>query len=256
VAEPTSGADAPSRTAADWVADLCVYAPIGFILDAHKYVPEFAERGRSQVAMARFVGKFAVGRLEKVLGPVLEGTNGPLRSLLDGLGLRVEPAAPDGAGPAVPVGPPPGPVAETEPGIGTEAVDEAPGAAAPAASTPATATRQPSSGRSATSSRRAPASRSSRAQVKPRSPAAAAPSAAAVADLPEATAAADPGPVAVPVEAELAIPQYSTLAASQVVPRLASLDVHELAAIRRFEPDHRGRRTILNRVDQLLARSS
>ena len=54
------------------------------------------------------------------------------------------------------------------------------------------------------------------------------------------------------VKAQLAIADYDSLAASQVVPRLASLDVAELAAVRAYEAAHRGRRTILNRVDQLL----
>jgi hypothetical protein len=57
---------------------------------------------------------------------------------------------------------------------------------------------------------------------------------------------------AVPSAAQLAIADYDSLAASQVVPRLASLDVDELAAVKAYESAKRGRRTILNRVDQLL----
>ena len=51
--------------------------------------------------------------------------------------------------------------------------------------------------------------------------------------------------------AELAIPEYDSLAASQVVPRLAGLSTSELEAVRVYESDHRGRRTILARIDQL-----
>lgn len=59
-------------------------------------------------------------------------------------------------------------------------------------------------------------------------------------------------PSDVPAAAQLAIADYDSLAASQVVPRLASLDVDELAAVGAYERAHRGRRTILNRVEQLL----
>ena len=50
---------------------------------------------------------------------------------------------------------------------------------------------------------------------------------------------------------DLAIPGYATLAASQVVSRLDSLNSAELAAVRAYEQEHRGRRTILARIDQL-----
>jgi hypothetical protein len=53
--------------------------------------------------------------------------------------------------------------------------------------------------------------------------------------------------------AELAIPDYDSLSASQVVPRLAGLSSDELEAVRAYEAAHRGRKTILNRVDQLQA---
>ena len=51
----------------------------------------------------------------------------------------------------------------------------------------------------------------------------------------------------------LAIPDYDTLSASQVVRRLDGLGPDELDAVRRHEAAGRMRRTILHRVDQLLA---
>jgi hypothetical protein len=57
-----------------------------------------------------------------------------------------------------------------------------------------------------------------------------------------------------PDASALGIPDYDSLAASQVVPRLAALTSEELAAVRAYEVAHRGRRTILSRVDQLLGR--
>jgi hypothetical protein len=66
-----------------------------------------------------------------------------------------------------------------------------------------------------------------------------------------ATAApsAPTGPV--PASGELAIPGYDSLSASQVVQRLAGLSQDELTAVGDYERAHRGRRTILNRIDQL-----
>lgn len=54
---------------------------------------------------------------------------------------------------------------------------------------------------------------------------------------------------------QLAIPGYDTLSASQVVQRLDGLSPVELVAVRDHEASHRHRRTILHRVDQLLASS-
>jgi hypothetical protein len=65
-----------------------------------------------------------------------------------------------------------------------------------------------------------------------------------------------PEPAAPATAAALAIPEYDSLAASQVVPRLSGLSHDELSAVRSYEAAHRGRRTILGRADQLLARSS
>ena len=49
------------------------------------------------------------------------------------------------------------------------------------------------------------------------------------------------------------IDDYESLAASQVVDRLPTLRPDELEAVRTFEAGHRGRRTILGKIDQLLA---
>ncbi len=50
----------------------------------------------------------------------------------------------------------------------------------------------------------------------------------------------------------LGIPGYDSLSASQVVHRLGGLLPAELEAVRQHEVAHRHRRTILNRVEQLL----
>jgi hypothetical protein len=49
----------------------------------------------------------------------------------------------------------------------------------------------------------------------------------------------------------LVIPDYDELSASQVVERLDGLSASDLAAVRAYEEAHRGRRTILFKIDQL-----
>lgn len=55
----------------------------------------------------------------------------------------------------------------------------------------------------------------------------------------------------VPAETDLALPGYSSLSASQVVGRLSALSSDELAAIALYERAHRGRRTVLGKIEQL-----
>jgi len=54
-----------------------------------------------------------------------------------------------------------------------------------------------------------------------------------------------------PAAAALAIPDYDSLSASQVVPRLEGLSAEELASVESYEAQHRGRKTILNKIAQL-----
>jgi hypothetical protein len=56
-----------------------------------------------------------------------------------------------------------------------------------------------------------------------------------------------------PVLTDLPLHGYESLAASHVVARLERLTLGELEQIRDFEVAHRGRRTILGKIDQLLA---
>lgn len=71
---------------------------------------------------------------------------------------------------------------------------------------------------------------------------------------PEPTRRATPNRVNgnVPPVSTLSIPGFDTLSASQVVQRLDGLSREELVSVRAYETSTRGRRTILNRVDQLL----
>lgn len=65
--------------------------------------------------------------------------------------------------------------------------------------------------------------------------------------VPDGTGAADG------LREDLPIEDYESLASSQVVDRLPTLTPEELLAVQTFETAHRGRRTVLGRVEQLLA---
>lgn len=78
-------------------------------------------------------------------------------------------------------------------------------------------------------------------------------SASGRATVPEPTAApaAAPAPHQQTSAVDLSIPDYDSLSASQVLPRLSSLSISELAAVRTYEEAHRGRKTILHKIAQL-----
>ena len=64
---------------------------------------------------------------------------------------------------------------------------------------------------------------------------------------------ASDGPASADGDADdLPIEAYESLAASHVVARLEALSPSELQQIRQFEAAHRGRRTVLGKIDQLL----
>jgi hypothetical protein len=57
-ARVSDGDDAKSPI--EHLLDACVYAPIGFALEARSLLPRFVDRGRNQIVLARVVGKYAV----------------------------------------------------------------------------------------------------------------------------------------------------------------------------------------------------
>lgn len=78
----------------------------------------------------------------------------------------------------------------------------------------------------------------------------------AQASAPQAPATQATVITATTVAADLPIDQYDELSASQVLGRLTHLDVEELNAVYRYESEHRRRRTVLGRVEQLRSAGS
>ena len=166
-----------AKTPLEHMLDVCVYAPLGFALEARSLLPKFVDRGRNQVVLARVVGKYAVRK----------GTSCDRGCARTGAGAGARGATARGRG-----------------------------------------TRR-------TSLRRTAAHPTARTARRRRSE--------ATEPAPRPTSTIDP--------ATLAIPDYDALSASQVVPRLESLTTDELEAVRAYESDTRGRKTILNKVAQL-----
>ena len=202
----------PIEDAVDQALSTFVYAPIGLLFDGPARFPKLVRNGRNQVTNARMRGQFAVQMGRTEVEKRASGLDGPVVDLLRGLGVID--------------GPPPGPTPTPAPAV--PVVPEKPAQStgkqgsskAPAAKKPAT--KKASAGKAG-------------AKKKPATKKAATKNAA-----PAHTAASLP------------ITDYDSLSARQVVSRLQGLSTGELEAVRSYEAATRGRKTILNRVQQLL----
>ncbi len=82
--------------------ELFVYAPLGFALEVRSLLPRFVERGRGQVALARLIGRYAVGQGSTAAGGLAAQVTDQAQGVLRLVGIGV----PGGAG--VPPAPRPG----------------------------------------------------------------------------------------------------------------------------------------------------
>ena len=227
---PASGAE---RSPLDRAIDLLVYAPLGLALAARDELPKLIAKGRQetqgQVAMARVVGRFAVGRGQKEASRLLREASGRLA----GLGLVPDPGRAAKPGPAA------GGAAESqgrsaEPSAESQGRAAAPGPSSMPSAEPSADQSSATQGRAASApGRTAPAATEPEPAARPEgAPSAAEPSAGSVPD-------------------GLAIPGYDSLSAPHVVQRLDGLSAEELESVRAYEASHRGRKTILSRIAQL-----
>lgn len=221
--EPDAGQDPVER-----ILDLCVFAPLGFVTDASRVIPELAERGRQQATMARMVGQFAVTWGNAKVQEAVSQAQEQAVEVLQRLGVASPEPVP---APGAPV--PDAPVAE-EPPESDEGTDGAEPDVDPLG----------------------PHAEPSLLEPPEPAPSVDEPELVDIVDdvwlVEDGPTVASTGPMSDPVEAaRLAIPDYDNLSASQVVPRLDGLTPAELDAVFRYERGHRHRRTILNRVAQL-----
>ncbi|WP_208028567.1 hypothetical protein [Rhabdothermincola sediminis] len=99
-----------ARSPVETALEYCVYAPLGFGLEARSLLPRFVDRGRNQIVLARVIGKYAIRKGSEAAEGLLGPAGAPAMSLLRGLGLlppEPSPPPPDSATtvPAAPAGP-------------------------------------------------------------------------------------------------------------------------------------------------------
>ena len=115
--------------------DVLLYAPLGLVFSARELLPTLAEKGRSQLGMAKMIGQFATQQgqkeAEKRLGAVREQAMATLEQIAGG-GAKTNGStpAPTAAAPA----PAPAKAAAPAPEVAT--ADEVKAAAASAVATP------------------------------------------------------------------------------------------------------------------------
>lgn len=207
--------------------ELVVFGPAGLAVTVVEEFPKLVDKGRhrveGQVHTARLVGQFALQMGRRQVEQALERLGAEA-------GARVGGAAP-------PTSPP-----------GHRVPRPAPPDAGPAGPSDATTTPAPDRGGAEVA---APGSRGSDV---PGPGAGAAdvpgPSGPLARTVPGGAAGNGRGPEHAP---SLAIPGYDSLSASQVVQRLEGLSAPELEDVRAHEAAHRQRRTILHRIEQLMA---
>jgi hypothetical protein len=75
--------------------ELFVYAPLGLALDARQLLPRCIDRGRSQVALARVVGRYAVRRGSRRATTYLGHSQTQVSAVLHALGIAGDEPAPE-----------------------------------------------------------------------------------------------------------------------------------------------------------------
>ena len=252
-APPIVGQDAPvTRQQPSSPLESLIDVVTELVGEVSSVMPRLVDRSREQLAIA-------IGLAERLPCFGGNGSNRPtgVEEEVPTLRLVETSAEPDPVGETVIVRTVPAPAKRANP-------KSVPSKSTATKSTAAksTATKRPAStspARKSTTTRTTAASNSTtrKATPKPAAPRAAkAPTRGASAKTSPTRAAAAQAPSSVSAAigaADRAIPDYDGLAASQVIPRLDSLSVSELEAIRVHEAANRSRRTILSRIAQIQA---
>ncbi|MGZ4692476.1 MAG: hypothetical protein ACXWA3_02515 [Acidimicrobiales bacterium] len=86
----SAGRGARPKSPVDQWFEVFVYAPLGFALDARQLFPKFVDRGRSQVVLARVIGKYAVKHGSTIAGDRLGQSQSQIAAVLQTLGWLPE----------------------------------------------------------------------------------------------------------------------------------------------------------------------
>lgn len=136
--------DHPPKSPVEHAVETLVYAPIGLLFDGASLLPQLVEKGRSQVTMAKMIGRFAVeqGRTEatKAAAKLQDQAAGVLDFI--GGGITSMPAA-DEAPPAPRTRPAARPHTPAKPGAARAAARKVAGVAGDGATANAKAAARP-----------------------------------------------------------------------------------------------------------------
>ena len=77
----------PLEQAIDQAMDAFVYAPLGLLFEGPELFPKLAEKGRTQVQVARMMGQMAVQMGQTEAEKRMARTQGPVREALSALGV-------------------------------------------------------------------------------------------------------------------------------------------------------------------------
>ncbi len=86
-------ADDDGTDPVEQLLDLFVYIPIGIALEAREQLPKLAERGRSQVAIARVLGRFAAQKGQNEAEKFVKSAADGLRDVVAPTGAGADEAA-------------------------------------------------------------------------------------------------------------------------------------------------------------------
>jgi hypothetical protein len=101
----------PVEEALEHAVDLFVYAPIGLLFEGASLLPQLVEKGKSQVTMARMIGKFAVDQGRTEATKAASKLQDQAAGVLDFIGESVTPVPADDV-PATPAARKPSPAAK------------------------------------------------------------------------------------------------------------------------------------------------
>src|SRR5262245_27818832 len=94
--------------------DLFVYAPIGILFEGASLLPELIAKGKSHVATARFMGKFAVEQASTAAAGAAAKAQDQAAGVISFLGDSISPLQGDGQADATPA---PAPAARPTPRV-------------------------------------------------------------------------------------------------------------------------------------------